>query len=626
MTDNRTPNRLIQESSPYLLQHAHNPVDWYPWGEAAFARARQENKPVFLSIGYSTCHWCHVMAHESFEDTGVAEILNREFIAVKVDREERPDVDNIYMRVSQMLTGSGGWPTSIFMSADGKPFYAGTYFPKDNFIDLLEGISGAWKRDRQALLQNGDSITAALREKAGKRYPAESAPIREAVAAFRSAFDPEWGGFGNAPKFPSPHNLMFLLGASPEMAEKTLLQMYRGGIFDHIGGGFSRYATDRFWLVPHFEKMLYDNALLAMAYLLAYEDTGKALYRTVAERIFAYLERDMHAPGGGFYSAQDADSEGVEGKFYLFTQDELKALLGNEAAEQFCRRYGITPAGNFEGGSIPNLLRSPGDDETSDKLIPRVLDYRSRRIPPHTDKKLLTAWNALTAAAYAMAGRILKNDGYLKTARETADFIARELTEGDAVYVGITDGRRAGKGFLDDYAFYLFALLQLHQATQADSYLSRAVLLTDKAVSLFWDTSDGGFFFSGAENENLVARPKESWDGAMPSGNSVMAYVLSRLSLLTGEVRFSAFSERQNHFMNGEAAAYPMGYAFYLWSVLPVKKVVCVLKDPADLKDIVIRSKWAFRVTDSPDYPLMNNKTTYYVCENETCLPPVNTL
>ena len=566
------------------------------------------------------------MAHESFEDSDVAEILNRNYIAIKVDREERPDIDNVYMRVCQMLNGSGGWPTSIIMSADRKPFFAGTYFTKDNFVYLLEAVSNAWYNDKDALLQNGEKVTAALSRMAQKHFSENRAPVREAIAEFRSAFDSEWGGFGDAPKFPSAHNLMLLLRTAPEMAEKTLLQMYRGGIFDHIGGGFSRYSTDRFWLVPHFEKMLYDNALLAIAYLLAYEDTANILYCSVAERVFSYLERDMHAPGGGFYSAQDADSEGVEGKFYLFNPVELATLLGKEDAERFCRKYGIKSKDNFEGGSIPNLLIPTDNDMEVDKLIPKILEYRCRRTPPHTDKKQLTAWNALTASAYAMAGRILKSNECLITARETVDFIERELTEGERIFAGVTDGQLSGAGFLDDYAFYIFALLQLHQATLEDSLLARAVGIAEKTISLFWDNSGGGFFFSGHENEPLLARPKESWDGAMPSGNSVMAYNLSHISLLTGEERFREFSEKQNSFMNGEASTYPMGHAFYLWTTMPLKKILCVLKNPEDIKELFIHSDWAFRVTDKPEYPLLNNKTTYYVCENGTCQPPVNQL
>lgn len=617
----KVANRLINEKSPYLLQHAYNPVDWHPWSDEAFVKAKTEDKPIFLSIGYSTCHWCHVMAHESFEDEEVAARLNRGFVAVKVDREERPDIDGVYMRACQAMTGGGGWPTSVFLTADGTPFFAGTYYPKDAFLQLLDAVEAAWKRDRRALLRSGENLATALASMDGRAEAAEHAPIAEAVSAFRASFDAQYGGFGGAPKFPTPHNLMLLLRTAPELAEKTLEGMYRGGMFDHIGGGFARYSTDRRWLVPHFEKMLYDNALLAMAYLLAFEQTGKPLYSKVAQRIFEYLEREMRAPSGGFFSAQDADSEGEEGKFYVFTPGEVAEALG-EDAPLFCRRYGITREGNFEGKNIPNLLAAEADDDEIDALLARMYEYRKSRVAPHTDTKQLTVWNALTAAAYAMAARILDDDRYRGTAKELIDFMERTLTDGDAVFVGITDGKRAGAGFLDDYAFFIFALLQTHQATMERRYLDRAAALALRVCALFGD-GEGGFFFSGTENEALFVRPKESWDGALPSGNSVMAYNLSRLALLTDDERFASLSAAQNRFMNGEAAAQPRGYGFYLWSALPVKKIVCVPDVPKGLR---IRSDWAFLIGDGTQYPVLGGETTYYVCEEGTCRPPVNEL
>ncbi|HPE16503.1 MAG TPA: DUF255 domain-containing protein, partial [Oscillospiraceae bacterium] len=340
------PNRLIGETSPYLLAHAHNPVDWYPWGEAAFAKARREDKPVFLSVGYSACHWCHVMARECFENRRVAERLNRDFISVKVDREERPDVDGVYQRACQALSGGGGWPLSVFMTADGEPFHAGTYYPPDAFLALLDAAADAWRHGRAELLRGGKLLAGALSDAARQHGPSDRAPIREATVQFRETFDKAYGGFGRAPKFPSPHSLMFLLHTAPELAEKTLEGMYRGGIFDHIGGGFSRYSTDRQWLVPHFEKMLGDNALLSITYLLAYEATGRPLYRAVAERTLSYMKRELRAPDGGFCSSQDADAQGAEGSYYLFTPEELKRLLGDEAGTRFCRRYDISAEGN----------------------------------------------------------------------------------------------------------------------------------------------------------------------------------------------------------------------------------------------------------------------------------------
>lgn len=623
----RAPNRLVQEKSPYLLQHAHNPVDWYPWGDEAFEKARREDKPVFLSIGYSACHWCHVMARESFEDEEVAEYLNARFVSVKVDREERPDVDGIYMRACQALTGGGGWPASIFMTAGGEPFYAGTYFPKAYFLRLLEAIGDKWESDRPALLQSGKEITGALRrEEKARAASGEMAPMEEAVSMFRGAFDREYGGFGAAPKFPSPHNLMFLLYTAPELAEKTLEGMYRGGIFDHVGGGFCRYSTDRYWLVPHFEKMLYDNALLAMAYLLAYERTGKELWRTVAVRTLRYAENELMSPEGGFYSSQDADSDGGEGKYYVFTPEELEKVLGKRNGEIFCRAFGITENGNFEGKSIPNLLDGAEPGEEVRALLPRVYDYRRARISLRTDHKILMSWNALMTAAFANASRILAEEEYLRTARKTADFLERRLTRGDTVYSGITDGKLGARGFLDDYAFYVFALLSLHQATLEEAYLDRAAELAQKAVSEFFDGERGGFFFSGAGNERLILRPKETYDGALPSGNSVMAYNLSRLSLLTGRDFYEKVLNLQRNFMNGQARSYPSGYGFYLYSLLSVRQVTCVSENREDLKKLKIRSDWAFRLASDLQYPMKNGRTTFYVCRDNTCLPPVNEL
>ena len=622
MVNQQTPNRLIHETSPYLFEHAHNPVNWYPWGEEAFAKAKVEDKPIFLSVGYSACHWCHVMARESFEDVTVAEYLNNSFISVKVDREERPDVDGVYMRACQVMTGSGGWPMSVFMGTDKIPFFAGTYFPKDSFIQLLEAIAKAWKHNRDSLLENGQQIAKAVDQKTVNRSVKPDTLIEKALTGFENSFDAAYGGFGRAPKFPSAHNLLFLLYTAPEMAEKTLDSMFRGGMFDHIGGGFSRYSTDRRWLIPHFEKMLYDNALLAMAYLSGYEKIGKELYRDIAERIFYWLEHEMAAPDGGFFAAQDADSEGVEGKYYVFTPDELKLLLGEAEGIEFCRRYGITPEGNFEGKSVPNLLNSSLNPDKIDGLLQTVYQYRKKRPVPRTDHKILTAWNALTAAAYAMAARILKSDEYKQTAHKTFDFIEHHLTENGTLFSGVTDGKRIGPGFFDDYAFLVFAFLQMHQATLNGLYLDRAAELADRAWDLFWDEKNNGFFFSGAHNETLFARPKEIWDGAMPSGNSMMAYNLSRLALLTDDEKTAERAERQSRFMSGEAASCPMGNAFFIWSLLPVKKVVCRLKTPLDIAGLRIPSDWAFRLTTDPDYPAVEGKTTYYVCENNTCHPP----
>ncbi|MDO4546065.1 MAG: thioredoxin domain-containing protein [Bacillota bacterium] len=632
-------NQLINETSPYLLQHAHNPVDWYPWGEEAFAKAEAENKPVFLSIGYSTCHWCHVMARESFESERVADILKEHFISVKVDREERPDLDNVYMRACQVTTGSGGWPMSLFLLPDKRPFFAGTYFPPNGFTKLLKTIAAKWKLERKTLLASADEIQCAMEQMDAPQdgpdtsagSDASDAPeatlshslIRQARTHLQDTFDQQYGGFGSAPKFPAAHNLMFLLFTAPHLAEKTLLQMYKGGIFDHIGGGFCRYSTDDKWLVPHFEKMLYDNALLAIAYLLAYEKTGTDLYKTIAEKILLYMKRDLMSEGGVFYTAQDADTDGEEGGFYLFTPKEICRLLGHVTGKAFCARYDITEDGNYEGKNIPNLI---GCDVTADALsmlladplndcLPTIYEYRKNRGKLHTDTKILTGWNALAAAAFALAARVLNEDEYITDAGRILTFMEKELTDGDlpdggALLSGSSAGKPIGPGFLDDYAFSIFALIQMHRTTGEGIYVSKACRLAGKAIDDFEDGERGGFFFSGAHNEQLIARVKESYDGALPSGNSVMYYDLTQLLQMLEDAgniknsecekvsedskaanaqaaigspediartieKFKYSQQRLQRYMNGQAGRYPAGHCFYLFSLLEPKKVAC---------------------------------------------------
>lgn len=626
INNSERPNRLVHEKSPYLLQHAHNPVDWYPWGEEAFEKSKREDKPVFLSIGYSTCHWCHVMEKESFEDETVAEVLNKYYVAIKVDREERPDIDNIYMRVCQSFTGGGGWPTSIFMTGEQKPFFAGTYFPKAHFLKLLAAISDKWIANKSVLLSQSDEISAAFSGLGRFDQMPQAVPIEAAVSALKQNFDKDFGGFGYAPKFPTPHILFLLLKTAPDMAEKTLLQMYKGGIFDHVGYGFSRYSTDRSWLIPHFEKMLYDNALLTIAYLMAFELTGKELYRAVAEKTLAYIERELGSSGGGFFSAQDADSDGMEGKYYVFTPNELIGLLGETDGHRFNTYFGITKKGNFEGKNIPNLISNDKFDPTIDALLPKVYEYRKSRTSLRTDHKILTAWNALTLAAYANAYRILGKKDYLDTALKTFDFIERYLTDGDTVFVSVTGGTRGSVGFLDDYAFYICSLISLHQATQDENFLDRANILMNKIISEYFDDKNGGFFFSGKGNERLIFNPKETNDGAIPSGNSVMVYNLSRLASLTHSDALDDILKKQVAFMNSAASGYPSGNCFYLYAMLPTKNIVCVLKDKSDLKKISIKSDWIFKITNDAAYPPINEKTTFYVCFEGTCLPPSNEL
>ena len=612
----KVPNKLLNETSSYLLQHAYNPVDWFPWGNEAFEKAEKEDKPVFLSIGYSSCHWCHVMERESFEKENVAEVLNKYFVSIKVDKEQRPDVDNVYMRFCQSFTGSGGWPLSVFITPDGKPFYAGTYFPKERFVKLLLLIRQNWDNNRKRLLKNAENIIRLLQDNEEQPPAGAAGPtIEEAVSMFKNSFDNEYGGFSHAPKFPSAHNLMFLLYKAPAMAEKTLLQMYKGGIFDHIGYGFCRYSTDRFWLVPHFEKMLYDNALLANAYLLAYELTSNSFYKDISEKVFIYVKREMTSPEGGFYSAQDADSEGEEGKFYTFTPQEVISVLGEIKGAEFNGYFDITEKGNFEDTNIPNIIKQKNVKNFDKNAINTVYEYRKKRVPPDTDKKIITAWNALMLSVYANAYRILRNSEYLKIAENAFNFIQNNLFKNGILYSGLAGGKLGEPGFLDDYAFYIYALICMHQAALEDKYLSLALELTEKTIAEFFDNENGGFYFSGKNNEKLILNPKETYDNAMPSGNSVMAYNLSRLE--------HGLSEKQNSFMNAKASEYPAAYGFYLFSCLPVKKITCALKNKEDLKDVKIKSNCIFRLGDG-SYKLINDKTTFYVCEEGVCYPPAN--
>lgn len=595
-----------------------------------------------------TCHWCHVMAHESFEDEEIARILNRAFVAVKVDKEERPDIDSIYMSVCQALTGGGGWPMSIFMTPEQKPFYAGTYFPKTTrggmigFAQLLLTIEEKWHTDRSELLRSADRIVEHV--KPGERTEsgeADESLLDTAVALFRQSFDSAYGGFGAAPKFPTPHNLLFLLDTyqrsgdaqTLDMVETTLRQMYRGGLFDHIGYGFSRYSTDRFYLAPHFEKMLYDNALLIMAYAKAYEVTKKPLYRAAAEKTAEYVLRELTDPVGAFYCAQDADSDGVEGKYYLFTPKEVTRVLGKEAGERFNRLYDITPQGNFEGKNIPNLLKSKGGEGASEDLS-RLRAYRRERAQLNLDDKVLTAWNALMIAALARLYRVTGNEAYLRAAERAEEFLTAHLCRGDSVLVSFRDGRQGGPGFLDDYAFYIFALLELYGAAMDPRALEKAKELTETVIRNFSDDRGGGFALSGKENERLLFAPKDTYDGAIPSGNSVMAHNLVRLYALTGEDRYGGLAERQLAALAPAAGQYPAGYCFYLLALsrwlYPPRHTTAVLKNGADRESL--RGRFGpdedLTVLEVPTqaYPLAHDATTFYVCAGGTCRPPTNEL
>lgn len=585
-----TTNRLDKEKSPYLLQHADNPVDWWPWCDEALAKAKLEDKPIFLSIGYSTCHWCHVMAHESFADAQVAELLNKWFVAIKVDREERPDIDAVYMRACQALTGSGGWPLTVIMTPEQRPFFTATYIPKNTnhgmlgMMELLPQIAQKWATSRQDLLAASEEITAFLiKNEAAKPTltAAQSQKIIElAVQQFKCSFDHTWGGFGRAPKFPSAHNLLFLLEYASihkdeevaKMVEHTLTSMYRGGIFDHIGGGFSRYSTDKKWLIPHFEKMLYDNALLATAYLKAFEYSNQPLYAEIAERVLTYVLRELTNPDGGFYCSQDADSEGIEGKYYAFSPEEIIAVLGKELGKLFCNFYAITSQGNFEGKSIANLL----DNDDYCHLPPelpairkKVYQYRLSRTSLNKDDKVLTSWNSLMINAMAQAGRILHDDRYTQAAQNAQQFIEHNLSSPDGhLFIRWREGEAAYDGLLDDYVFYGLSLLSLYQLTAKEEYLQRATAAGHIMLEQFEDAKQGGFYLVAKGAEQLIIRPKEIYDGAIPCGNSAAILLLRQLARDTSDAIWQKAADRQVAFMLPRISQYPLNHSFALLALL----------------------------------------------------------
>lgn len=640
-------NRLKDQSSPYLLQHASNPVDWYPWGEEAFEKAHLDNKPVFLSIGYSTCHWCHVMAHESFENPEIAEILNQYFVSVKVDREERPDIDSVYMEVCQTLTGSGGWPLSIFLTADQKPFYAGTYFPPAprygtvGFRELLLGIADAWKNQKEKLLESAEQILdyITVSETASQQWINKELPEQAAQMLTRS-FDKEHGGFGRAPKFPMPHNLVFLTLYSMisgddtpfTQVKRTLEQMRRGGIFDQIGYGFSRYSTDPYFLVPHFEKMLYDNGLLIIAYCAAYKRSGDRKFLEPAEKTAEYIFREMTGSEGEFYSAQDADSEGEEGKFYIWSYEEICEILGREKGESFCQYFGITKKGNFEGKNIPNLLNGNEISGKFESETEHLFAYRNTRTKLHLDDKILTSWNSLMICAMAVLYRTTGRKKYLQAAERAEQFIEENLMDGQVLYVSCRRKKRSVKGFLEEYAYFAAANLCLYGATKKSTYLENAEEFCREAGRQFSDKRNGGYFLYGEQNSRLITRPKETYDGALPSGNSVMAFCLVRLSQITEKEEFRMAAEEQLAFLSQQAASYPAGYGMFLIAELlylhSPQKITAVVSEQDSVEEIISRLPLLADIdlleTPTEEYRLLNQKTTYYVCRDHRCLPPSN--
>lgn len=641
-------NHLKNATSPYLLQHAENPVDWYPWCKQAFEKAKSEDKPIFLSIGYSTCHWCHVMAHESFEDKKTAEILNQYFVSIKIDREERPDIDSVYMSVCQAFTGSGGWPMSIFMTWDKKPFFAGTYFPPKShygmpgFPDLLDVIVSQWNNNRRKLLQSAEQIITHLKSaESGDKNIDDEELIKRAMQIFSESFDEINGGFSSAPKFPTPHNLLFLMlyakhkqdSDALKMAEKTLLQMRKGGIFDHIGYGFSRYSTDKYFLAPHFEKMLYDNALLIIAYSAAYYLTNNEIYLDTAEKTTEYILREMTSADGGFYSAQDADSEGVEGKYYTFTLDEIINVLGEEKGKRFAESFDITSNGNFEGVNILNLLKSNDLESDFSEEIHNLYDYRKKRTNLHLDDKILLSWNSLMIAALSIFYRVSRNEKYLNAVVNTQKFIEENMCDGVQLFTSWRDGKHSEKSFLDDYAFYIASLIELYNSTLDKVYLEKAERFCDEAVRLFEDCQRDGFYLCEASYTEIFMNPKETYDGAIPSGNSVMAYNFVRMFQLTENEKYRKLTEKQFEFLSVQAQDYPAGHSVFLLAKLlhenPPEHIVIAVKHKSDFQEIQKELPFLANVSvvlDSVDYPLKNDKVTYYVCKNHTCSPPTNIL
>lgn len=652
-------NHLGREFSPYLLQHADNPVDWWPWGEEAFAEARRTDRPVFLSIGYSTCHWCHVMAHESFEDETVARAINAAFVPIKVDREERPDVDAVYMAACVAMNGSGGWPLTVLLTPEQKPFWAGTYLPKAQLLRLVEQAERLWREDRAAVLFTGETLTARLRQEEDRPGTPGREIVRQAAGQLARSFDREWGGFGPPPKFPTPHNLLFLLRyarltgdeRAGEMALGTLDAMYRGGLFDHVGGGFSRYSTDRRWLVPHFEKMLYDNALLVLAYAEAFQHTRRPLYGEVLRRTLAYVLRELSGPQGGFCCGQDTDSDGVEGKYYTLTPDELVPVLGKVEAERFCRWYGVTPAGNFEGKSIPNLLGQENFDREPEgiaALREMVYAYRLGRTALHRDDKVLTTWNGLMLAALARAGMVLNEPEYLDAARQTVDFLETHLTTSHGrLLARWREGDAAHPGKLEDYAFYAWGLLELYGADFDPAHLARAAELADFLLELFFDRERGGFYPYPSNGEQLLTRTKEAYDGAMPSGNAAAALVLSRLARLTGERRWREAADLQIAWLAGAAEDYPAGHSFamlaFLEELWPSAELVVTAREvPWELGAFLretSRPELAVLVKTpenaaalaalapfTEDYPISEQGEQYYLCRGGACAQPVDSI
>ena len=649
-------NRLIKEKSPYLLQHAYNPVDWYPWCDEAFERAEAEDKPVFLSIGYSTCHWCHVMERESFEDEKVGELLNRNFISIKVDREERPDVDHLCMQACISLTGSGGWPLSIFMDAEKKPFFAGTYFPKNNFINILEHIQNLWENDRQVIHNAAQEIVQALEEREVKYKDIRPEIVTQTFNQLNKNFDRRWGGFGTMPKFPTVQNYLFLLryyystgdDTALEVVNKSLEAMARGGIYDHIGYGFCRYSTDAQWLEPHFEKMLYDNALLSMTYTEAYAVTKKPFFKEVAEDVYSFILRDMTSPEGGFYAGCDADSEGVEGKFYIWSADEVRAVLGEEKANAFCRMYDITKQGNFKGKNIPNCIERgilTSEKASARESIKLLFEARQKRVHPFKDDKILLSWNGLAIASFAIGARILKNQEYIDAAEKCVQFILTHMEEDGKLFARYRDGEVLPLGFADDYAYFIWGLTEVYETTTSVHYLEKALSLTEYVLAHFWDEKNGGIFITPNDGEKLIVRPKETSDGAIPCANSVFIYHLIRLARLTGRQHYEEKARQALKALTEDMERVPMAYTFSalcVWLLVSqTREVVLAAPNKINAEEMIDHlhqnwnplTTWALYTPQNESITKImpyvkemkpaEGQPTAYICENFSCHPPI---
>jgi uncharacterized protein YyaL (SSP411 family) len=689
-------NRLIDETSPYLLQHAHNPVDWYPWGEEALKKARSEDKPILLSVGYSACHWCHVMERESFENEEIAAAMNQYFVSIKVDREERPDIDAIYMQAVQALTQQGGWPMTVFLTPDGRPFYGGTYFPPRDrqygretvpgFPRILLSMADAYKNRRQEVEEQATQLADYLQQRSGNPFRRGGEQIEGAIPLellgrasqeLAAEFDAVNGGFGNAPKFPNTMSLEVLLRVRQhrlkgemsaqttppqelEIVDTSLQRMANGGIYDHLGGGFHRYSVDAQWLVPHFEKMLYDNALLSRVYLHAYLVTGNTFYRRIVEETLDYVVREMTSPEGGFYSTQDADSEGEEGKFFVWTPEEIEAALSARDAALFMQYYDVTQRGNFEGKNILRVSRDVEEIAKEAKITSKrvqeslrqgreqLFHAREQRVKPGRDEKILTSWNGLMLRSFAEAARYLKRKDYLEVASKNAGFLLGELRVAGRLLRTYKDGRAHLKGYLEDYIFLADGLLALYEASFQARWFTEARKLVDEAIALFADERNGGFFDTGSDHEELISRPKDSMDNATPAGNSVAADVLLRLAAFTGE---EGYRQRADDYLRPIAdvmAQHPQAFGHVLgaldFALSPVKEFaimgnpteadtlsllevingrylpnsVLACADPAD--DEAIQA-----VPLLADRPLKEGKATAYVCKNFACLAPINT-